>query len=336
MSRPTLKTLCLDWHINQSTACRDILADPLEPFCDIELVAWDGASIPDNALDLSSPLIFFQLPPPPSLLESRRARVVWVPMWDQARGYGQGWWDAIPKWVRVISFSEQIRMRAEAAGLPLLNLRYFSDPNAFSPVTWDRDPILFYWNRTGIAGPGLLRKLCEAIGARELIFRPDLDPRIDPRVYYELPERLGKTRVMTISASSREEYLDSTRTANVFLAPRAVEGVGLTLLEAMARGSAVLAFDAPTMNEYVEDGRNGILLSAAPIALRSHLVSRFSTLLGRGAEAYAYQLNDRQDWASIKARDLSALGRCALADHEKGYLNWRESISSYAEFVCDW
>jgi glycosyltransferase involved in cell wall biosynthesis len=336
MSRPTLKALCLDWHINQSTSCRDLLVDPLKPFCDIELVAWDGASIPDNALDRSSPLIFWQLPPPPSLDTWESARIVWVPMWDQARGYDRSWWDAIPKSVRVVSFSEQIRVRAEAAGLRVLNLRYFFDPNAFVPVRWDRDPVLHYWNRTGMAGPSLLRKLCKAIGARELIFRPDLDPRIDLHAYYELPARLGKTRVRTISASSREEYLDCTHGANVFLAPRAVEGVGLTLLEAMARGSAVFAFDAPTMNEYIDDGRNGILLSSTSAAPRSRLASRFSRLTRRDAETYSRQLSDRQDWASIEARDPSALGRSALADHEKGYLGWRESVSSYASFVCDW
>jgi glycosyltransferase involved in cell wall biosynthesis len=327
MSRPTLKALCLDWHINQSTSCRDLLVNPLKPFCDIELVAWDGASIPDNAFDGASPLIFWQLPSPPSLDTKERARIVWVPMWDQARGYDRSWWDAIPKSVRVVSFSEQIRV---------LNLRYFFDPTAFVPVTWERDPVLLYWNRTGMAGPSLLRKLCKAIGARELIYRSEIDPRIDPRAYYELPERLGKTRVTTITASSREEYLDLTRAANVFLAPRAAEGVGLTFLEAMARGSAVFAFDAPTMNEYIDDGRNGILLSADPIAPRSRLTSRLSRLTDRSVETYARQLADRQDWASIEARDLAALGCCALADHEKGYLSWRESISSYANFVCDW
>jgi glycosyltransferase involved in cell wall biosynthesis len=336
MGRPTLKALCLDWHITKSTSCRDLLVNPLKPFCDIELVAWDGASIPDNAFNGSSPLIFWQLPPPPSLDKKERAGIVWIPMWDQARGYDRSWWDAIPKSVRVVSFSEQIRVRAETAGLPVLNLRYFFDPNAFAPVTWDRDPVLLYWNRTGMAGPSLLRKLCKAIGARELIFRSEIDPQIDPRAYYELPERLGTTRVTTISAASRKEYLELTSAANVFLAPRAVEGVGLTFLEAMARGSAVFAFDAPTMNEYIDNGRNGILLSSVPAAPRSRLSSRFSSLANRSAEAYAYQLSDRQDWVSIRARDLSALGRSALADHEKGYLNWQESISSYAAFVCDW
>jgi hypothetical protein len=336
MSRPTLKALCLDWHIEQSTSCRDLLVDPLEPFCDIELVAWDGSSIPDDALDQSSPLIFWQLPPPPSLAQRSNARVVWVPMWDQARGYDRSWWNAVPKRVRIVSFSEQIRMRAEAAGLPVLSLRFFFDPNEFVPVTWDHGPVLLYWNRTGLVGPTFLRKLCKAIGAQELIYRPEIDPRIDPRASYELPVRLGKTRVTMISASSRGEYLDLARAANVFLAPRTVEGVGLTFLEAMARGSAVIAFDAPTMNEYIDSGRSGILLPPTSSQARPRLASRFSRLTGRRAEAYERQLSDRQDWASIKARDLSALGRHALADHEKGYLSWRESSSSYASFVCDW
>lgn len=336
MSRPKLKAFCLDWHIRQSAAFRDLLVDPLEPYCDIELVAWDGESLPFESLDFSSPLIFCQLPPPWSLLDDDRTRIVWIPMWDQARGYDRSWWEAIPKAVRVVSFSEQIRVRAEAAGLSALRLRYFVDPITFSPVSWDRGPILFYWNRTGMAGPSLLRKLCDAIDARELIFRTDLDPRIDPRAHYELPERLGKTRVTTISVSSREEYLLSTHAANVFLAPRVAEGVGLTFLEAMARGSAVIAYDAPTMNDYVRHGENGILLATKTSTSRSKLASRFGRSIGRKKHAYSYALSDRQDWANIKAADLEALGRQAKADQEDGYANWRKSITSYSSFVCDW
>jgi hypothetical protein len=314
--RLKLNVFCLDWHIDRSTACQHLVVDPLEAFCDVELVAWDGAALPSAADDAAAPLIFFQLPPPDSLVESNASRVVWIPMWDQARGYGQDWWDAIPKSVRIVSFSEQIRVRAETAGLTVLNLRYFSDPSALASVTWDQGPVVFYWNRTGIARPSFLRKLCKAIRAKELIFRPDLDPRVDPGAHYELPKRLGRTKVTTVSASSQDEYLSATRSANVFLAPRVAEGVGLTFLEAMARGCAVIAYDAPTMNEYIRHDQNGILLDTE--------------------HAITHALSDRQDWKRIGSADLEALGTQAKADHEQGHVQWQKSVAAYASFVIDW
>jgi hypothetical protein len=334
LKRPTLKAFCLDWHLDRSAAARVVLVDPLRPYCDVELVAWDGDSLSGHTLDASSPVIFFQLPPPRALIEELSAKVVWIPMWDQAKGYDDAWWGEMPKRVRVVSFSSQIALRAQAAGLQLLNLRYFPDPDDFRPVTWDRGSVLFYWNRTGIAGPPLLRKLCRAIGARELIYRPELDPRIDPRMQYELPTQLGDTKVTTIAAASRDEYLRATGAANVFLAPRAVEGVGLTFLEAMARGGAVVAYDAPTMNEYIRDGENGILLTAESIARGATPVSRFKETLF--ADRNPHLLSHRQDWASVKAVDLEAVGRQARAECRVGQMKWREDIQSYASFVCDW
>ena len=46
---------------------------------------------------------------------------------------------------------------------------------------------------------------------------------------------------------------------NIFIAPRKFEGVGVSFLEAMARGIVVIAPDNPTMNEYIEHNKNGYL-----------------------------------------------------------------------------
>jgi hypothetical protein len=336
MGRPKLTAFCLDWHIDRSPAFRDLLLRPLEPFCDIELVAWDGSTVPDVGLEPSSPTIFCQLPPPPSLLNDERRRLVWIPMWDQARGYDKSWWAAIPKSLRVVSFSTQIQLRTNAAGLTSLPLRYFKDPGSFSPVSWSRGCILFYWNRTGMIGPAFLRKLCKALDARELIFLGCTDPRIDDRARFSLPSHLGKTVVTTLSLTSQEDYLEATRPANVFVAPRAAEGVGLSFLEAMARGSAVLAYNAPTMSEYIEDGINGALFSNKPVTEPSRAVNKLKRMLGRDRHTYNYQLTDRQDWTHINAFDLQALGLRARLDHEAGYARWQKSIPDYFDFISDW
>lgn len=58
---------------------------------------------------------------------------------------------------------------------------------------------------------------------------------------------------------SRQDYLRDLGKFQVYFAPRKYEGIGMTFLEAMAMGMCVIAENAPTANEYIISGRNGIL-----------------------------------------------------------------------------
>ena len=54
-------------------------------------------------------------------------------------------------------------------------------------------------------------------------------------------------------------YAPALRRAGIYFAPRLYEGIGISFLEAMAMGKAVVAPDNPTMNEYVTHNVNGFL-----------------------------------------------------------------------------
>lgn len=49
------------------------------------------------------------------------------------------------------------------------------------------------------------------------------------------------------------------REANVFFAPRRLEGIGMSFLEAMARGQCVVAPNFPTHSEYITHNVSGLL-----------------------------------------------------------------------------
>ena len=67
---------------------------------------------------------------------------------------------------------------------------------------------------------------------------------------------------------SKSDYEAALENALVFFAPRPVEGIGFSFLEAMARGCCVVASDSPTMNEYITHGETGLLYNPrAPIPL---------------------------------------------------------------------
>lgn len=337
----TIKGYCLEWHLNYSGAFHQLLVNPLLDYADVQLQAWDGVSWSSKRLD-NSPLVFCQLPPPPELLADPQVRSVWLPMWDHARGYSQKWWNALPKSLRIVAFSGAVAHRARAAGLPTLRLRYFKDPNAFEPARWDSGRVLLYWNRTGMIGPQFLEKLCAVLKINKLMFRDQIDPLISEQAAYGLPARLGRTVVEELPGfMPRVEYVRALEQANVFVAPRLYEGVGMTFLEALARGCAVFGFDAPTMNEYIVHSEDGYLLRASAkyefLLQISRFMKRRLLRLGIGKRtSFEYPVIECQDWHTIEALDLEKLGRTARQCHQIGFAEWQKSIPEYARFVLEW
>jgi hypothetical protein len=319
---------CLDLHATGAvSSAEDILVDPMAESAEIDLRAWDGEHF-NESLSPTGPTVFYMFPPPPELASTPDARIVWIPMWDQARSYDQGWWEALPGQIRVVALSDAVSERARAAGLHTLDLRFHLDPALFGEAEWTHGRVAAYWNRTGMLSPAALERLCKALSLDRLIFRDQLDPRIPPEMRYDLPERLGDTEVISIAPSSREEYLEITEPANIHIAPRASEGVGVTFLEAMARGCCVLAYDAPTMNEYIRDEENGLLF-----------VSSFSRLhpaaLLRLARRSPHQVNVDQPWRRFARADHAALGARARSDQLAGHRRWVESLPAYRSFLLD-
>ncbi|MDR2744870.1 MAG: glycosyltransferase [Desulfovibrio sp.] len=84
-----------------------------------------------------------------------------------------------------------------------------------------------------------------------------------------LPSAEEITRhTITISSEwfdNKMEFATILRKANIFFAPRLVEGIGQTTLEAMCLGQCVVAPNNGTMNEYILNGLNGLLFTPTNI-----------------------------------------------------------------------
>jgi hypothetical protein len=347
----TVTGSCLEWQINRGGSARDLIVEPLKKYADVQLKGWNGAAWPGDvpgARRSCLPVIFSHLPPPPDLLADTKVRLVWLPMWDHTRKYSQGWWNALPKSLRIVAFSNAVANRAKAAGLPTLRLRYFKRPSAFENARWKDGRVLMYWNRTGMVGPRFLDKFCAALRVDRFFFRSQIDPRIPKGAAYTLPGRLGRTTVEELPAfMPNAEYLRTLGEANMFIAPRLYEGVGLAFLEALAQGCAVFGFDAPTMNEYIASGEDGYLLppfmpSAKNKTLK--LLQRGNMFMRRhlgrlgsyGGSRFSHPITTFQDWPAIKALDLERLGKAARLRHQVGFAEWEKSIPDYARFVLEW
>lgn len=334
----------MGWHLSASGAFHDILVEPMRAHADITLTEWDGQSVDgfvssDSPID--QPMIFCMRPPPEVLWGDASRRMVWIPMLDNIviRRYSERWWQALPKTLKVIALSEAVAQKCRALGLRTLSMKYFPDPAGLDPADWNGPRVMFYWNRSGLVPAGFLARMCRELAVDRLLFRPDLDAGIPARKVYSLPSRIGATVVETLAhIDSKEAYLKATNTANIFLAPRGCEGVGLTFIEAMSRGCAVFAHDGGTMNEYIRHRANGYLfqrargLAALPTTLEN-VVTQWSPFHRR---VHGYPFGRRQNWGEIRSLDLRAIGQTASGDAREGHDQWRKHEEPYADFLLKW
>ncbi len=331
----------LAWHKNQSAAFEDLLITPLKPYLDIQFNSWSSASKPSTLLS-NAPVILCQVRPTKELLSNSASRIIWIPMWDAVRWWRQSHWNSLPKEkVRIVAFSEQIAKRATQAGLKTLRIKYFKDPASFAERNWNKRTLL-YWNRTGLLTSEFLKRLCDELKIDRLLFRASLDPSVPEKFAYQLPESFGKTTIEQIpfEEQTRENYLQKLSEANIFIAPRQYEGVGMTFLEALASGCAVFAYDAPTMNEYITSQVDGFLFD--PIR-GNHVHNSLMRIQARAARlklvespSYLQKLSLSQNWDVIRRLPLESVGDTARKNHEYGFNLWRGKLEEYAQFILEW
>lgn len=151
-------------------------------------------------------------------------------------------------------------------------------------------------------------------------------------------ERYGDQVARLIENDSRIEFIQGTvaspglyHLGDVYVYPTRLEGIGLTICEALAAGLPVLTTDRPPMNEFVQDGVTGALLRVEREAVRAdgyywpeaqvdlpHLrevLQRYAAdrglVLRQKRAARAYALKER-DWR-VNAGGLDARIADALA-----------------------
>jgi glycosyltransferase involved in cell wall biosynthesis len=230
--------------------------------------------------------------------------------------------------------------------LDTLELKYYASPDEYPETQWANGRVFFYWNRSGLVGKDFLLQFCRSLEIDRMIYRRDAHSRIPAGMDFSLPDRLGNTRVQTVPLSQwppRNEYTEVLSRANIFLAPRTSEGVGLAFLEAMAQGCAVFAYDAATMNEYITHRGNGFLFRKYGRSVwndargraggrMENLRKRFGVSPGR----LPYPVSGMQDWSEIRKLDPKKLGDNARESQQLGFQEWTNAIPKYASFILDW
>ena len=232
-----MKILFIDHAAHLKTHSADFFLDILRESFDVDLFYYEktyGFTIPQEKVDNSDVVVFWEF------LYNRRdlgiagKPCIFVPMYDNEWGSKWQWKRIAASGMSVISFCDAITRHAKRHGVKdILDLRYFPNPADF-PQTHGEPKRVFLWERGEIS-----------LSAAKSLLSPSDGYVFDVKRANEF--------------IPKEEYLIRLSKCEIVIAPRKKEGIGMAFLEAMAMGKCVVANDDATMNEYIEDGRTGIL-----------------------------------------------------------------------------
>lgn len=191
-----------------------------------------------------------------------------VPMYDQSGRLPLSAWFRHRR-AKVLSFSSALHARVTAAGLHSLRVQYYQPlPEALPAMPSGgagrlaSSGLAFLWQR----GQEVTWKTVLALLGPQRVSRIHIHATPLPSQTLDLPsedeaQRLGIS--LSTWFETKEEYLRLVRDCDVYFAPRVLEGIGQSFVEALALGKCVVAPDRPTMNEYISHGVDGLLYDPA-------------------------------------------------------------------------
>lgn len=249
---------------HKKTASPRFFLDLISPYCSIDYY-WDDTYIDGETVDLDKiaqmgykKVIIWQMV---QFLQItiKYPNIEWysIPMLDAVMSAND--LDFANKKITYISFSKVLHNKLTNLGCTSHYFQYFLNPFDFEANT-SKELKGFFWERTDkLTFNNTIEKIVKVKDFDEFNYHNCIDPGSSE---INDPKKLKKKyKNITISnwfedKQSFEEYLSKY---TVYFAPRLFEGIGFSFLEAMAMGQCVIAPNNATMNEYIEDGHNGLL-----------------------------------------------------------------------------
>lgn len=268
------KALFIDHLFHRKTRSADFFVDILRTGFSVETHYLSPEKQPDESvLDAAASadvVILWQMDFLAPVFLSMGKPVIVIPMFDGSGGMPDIHWLFAHK-ARFFNFCLALNERIRMAGGKTMLLRYFPEAAEEDKLPRFDELHAFFWQRRPDHGVDF--KLVDTLLGNELDSLHVHNVADIPGNYSPKP-RADATYKYSHSNwfKDKADYAKCLGRANVFIAPRVAEGIGMALLEAMAQGKLVLAHGAPTNSEYVSNWANGILFNKdhpSPISVRS-------------------------------------------------------------------
>jgi glycosyltransferase involved in cell wall biosynthesis len=206
-------------------------------------------------------VLFFQTLLPFYKLKQIKAKIIWVPMFDGEPLSDRYWYclSSIP--IKIISFSEYLHKKCLEFNISSLPLKYYLPP-AFSEDIPKTGKHYFFWYRGSLRFSDI-KVFIDPQKIDSFVYRSAPDPYFNEETFSKEDIEKYKLQIIRdLKLNSQEKYLELLKKSNIYIAPRTIEGIGISFLEAMALGMVVVAYNNGTMNEYIKNNYNGYLFDS--------------------------------------------------------------------------
>jgi FkbM family methyltransferase len=277
------------------TLSTKFLIDYLKEHFDVTVVpdeSWMQKPFPDMSFVDESYLgvIFFQhVPPLDKLNQIKNDNIIFFPLYDATTDWEESFWMQLRS-LKMVSFSKTVQTKLVNWGFDSIYLQYFPKPPEFTPGKADE---AFFWQRREEVNPNLISKLLEKTDVKIHMHKA-----IDPYHHFIQPTREQEKRYkITYSEwfQDKSGLVDVMKGKGIYIAPREIEGIGMSFLEAMAMGKAVVAANNPVLNEYITNNQTGYLYDiSAPKAIDLSNIGQVQK------NTYEFMVNGFKKWEAEK------------------------------------
>lgn len=277
-------------------------------------------------------VVFIQVLPQIAGLRQITAKIIWVPMLD-----GVIWWPDI-RWqllstvpLKIISFSRYLAEIAHKWNIDTLSLQFYLNPETIRSFKPGKEINIFFWQRANLTFK-TVRQFINPENVNKLIIRLDQSPGI--KKYNPDSSDITAYKADVLEGDiGKDMHLTRLKECNIFVAPRYYEGIGWSFIEAMSKGMAVVAFDNPTMNEYIHNGVNGYLINENQTGYLD-LSSHIQIGLQAGKDCRQGYLKWKAEQKNIP-HFIKAEFRGSSTDHPENELFFRLKYYIYS-LIADW
>ncbi len=249
-------------------------------------------------------IVIYQVADLMEFLSSRHPNVVFVPMYDaMLASYSSNEivWSPTLDSAKVLCFSWALRREMMRRDIVHACFQYYPNPENYRQVDeFGRLRGLFWYRRREIS-PETIFDLCRGTAFDKFVIHYGPDPGHEIDENWSPPDNIASLQHSAWSESGTA-FSAALQQCNIFFAPRPVEGIGMSVLEAMASGLCVVARNSPAMDEYISNGYNGLLY-------------------------------ERNRHAPLDFSAAAQIGPRARESVRRGYERWSTSIPSLLEFL---
>ena len=255
------KLLFIGHEYHKKTKSSDFMQNIMAKYFDIEFFALDpyAGNIDEQLIPLKNKVydvvVLWQMMPSINKLKQyiKFKHCTFFPMYDGAPPRDNPIWYQYRN-VNIINFSKTLHDELKELGFSSYYFQFFPKPITITDIGDEKS--VFFWQRINQINIKTVGRLIDLKSLHHIHMHHAIDPGhefVEPDL--DIVDKITHSTWF----DTREDMQKQMQKSAIYIAPRMLEGIGMSFLEAMAMGRCVIAPNYPTMNEYITNGVNGIL-----------------------------------------------------------------------------